>query len=430
MTIINDKHLYRKALPTSDTPFENDIFGRKLVAEQLTQYIDRLNDGAVIAIDAQWGDGKTWFANEWQKQLKTTDRKTIYIDAFKHDYIEDPFVMIAAELNKVFEKDEPEISKTLLENGKKVCKLILPAASKMITGYLSEKIGENTIDELGDLFNEAASKAIDKQLDEYEKNQESIEHFKKTLNELAKKQPNPIVIMIDELDRCKPTFAIKMIERIKHFFDVPNVVFVLFINRIQLEAAINNVYGCDARAYLGKFINLWFGLPKGKSTNVVYSFNYTFCNEVLVKRYNTPQNNNVSEFLVSMSEFANLYDFSFRDLEQAFILYNLQPLNASSTFIPWLIVLKMKFPDMFAKIIQNDMNVHYELAEMLSQQQKNLPDFYHLVFFKEVHLAHYNNTFDNLSPEVRQILRRFGNVYASQELLPSLAKKLDLQIDT
>ena len=66
------------------------------------------------------------------------------------------------------------------------------------------------------------------------------------------------------MDRCKPNFAVSLIERIKHYFDVPNVVFILLLNKEQLENAIKGVYGIntDATKYLDKFINFYFNLPK------------------------------------------------------------------------------------------------------------------------------------------------------------------------
>lgn len=58
---------------TITTPFEGDMLDRRLLAEQLTGYLDRLRHGAVIALDAPWGEGKTWFARHWAVMLKDSE---------------------------------------------------------------------------------------------------------------------------------------------------------------------------------------------------------------------------------------------------------------------------------------------------------------------------------------------------------------------
>ncbi|WP_354688160.1 KAP family P-loop NTPase fold protein [Cupriavidus plantarum] len=75
-------------------------------------------------------------------------------------------------------------------------------------------------------------------------------------------------MFVDELDRCRPAFAVALLERIKHFFEVPNLVFVLVMNRKQLEGAIQGVYGAQTNAsdYLGKFLHLALRLPKERTS--------------------------------------------------------------------------------------------------------------------------------------------------------------------
>ncbi|MCM3608807.1 hypothetical protein M4D49_25315 [Cupriavidus pauculus] len=51
------------------TPFDGDLLERAAVARRLTTYLQRLEIGAVMAIDAPWGEGKTWFGRHWAKSL-------------------------------------------------------------------------------------------------------------------------------------------------------------------------------------------------------------------------------------------------------------------------------------------------------------------------------------------------------------------------
>ena len=69
--------------------------------------------------------------------------------------------------------------------------------------------------------------------------------------------------MIDELDRCRPSYAIELLESAKHIFSVDGVVFALSTNRQQLEASIKGVYGdsFSATDYLERFFDISFRLP-------------------------------------------------------------------------------------------------------------------------------------------------------------------------
>lgn len=105
---------------------------------------------------------------------------------------------------------------------------------------------------------DATVEALLKEQIEAEKN---LETLKACLKELA--ADKPIILFIDELDRCRPDYAVDMLEVIKHVFDVENVKVVLVTNTKQLCAAINHRYGADvdAQKYLDKFLKYNFALP-------------------------------------------------------------------------------------------------------------------------------------------------------------------------
>ena len=276
-----DNPIYHRPLAYVDgEPFKNDLFERKLLAERLTKYLDQLNNGCVIAVDAPWGEGKSYFGRNWAAQLSTQGYQTIFLDAFEQDYADDPFLLISAEILSAIKGAEGDESWTSLRDAciktgtvllPAAAKIAVNAAGKMFFGIndlaeIKEKLGEEFEGKLG----ETAEKFIKKRLDDYEQEKQTASHFREKLAEFAAKQEKPVVFFIDELDRCKPTFAVKVIERIKHFFDTHNLVFVLLLNRPQLEEAIKGVYGAniDANAYLGKFIQLFLALPKHTSLSV------------------------------------------------------------------------------------------------------------------------------------------------------------------
>lgn len=96
-----------------------------------------------------------------------------------------------------------------------------------------------------------------------------------------------VVIIIDELDRCRPTYAIELLERVKHLFDASGVVFILGIDRRQLNHSIRSLYGSefDATGYLRRFIDLDYRLPEPQVGDYCeYLFENFGINELMSKR--------------------------------------------------------------------------------------------------------------------------------------------------
>ena len=272
-----------------ETPFEGDLWNRQNLANRLENYISRITIGATIAIDAEWGAGKSWFVRHWQAQLKNNDFKVIYLNAFAQDYIDDPFLTISMEINNCLNQDKT-IAESLKDTIANAYRAILPNVPMLLWSLTSTLMGaglfsqavKNTIEDIqknsgdigeeaAELLNEKLKEHISGQIENYENEKQSLEYFKQQLAAITEKQDKPLVFIVDELDRCKPEFAIRLIERIKHFFDIPKVVFVLAVNKSQLEQAINSFYGfSDSVNYLEKFIDLTVLLKMGESNKINY----------------------------------------------------------------------------------------------------------------------------------------------------------------
>ena len=79
-----------------------------------------------------------------------------------------------------------------------------------------------------------------------------------------------LIIIIDELDRCRPDFALKMLESIKHLFATENCKFVLVMNKESMASSVEHLYGLKdeaAKRYLSKYIKKDFLLPSAIDTN-------------------------------------------------------------------------------------------------------------------------------------------------------------------
>lgn len=441
-----DQLILSRTAVVGNQAFEGDLLNRKDLAVKLTGYFDRLRAGAVLAIDAPWGEGKTWFGRNWEQYLKDEGHKVVFIDAFEQDYVEDPFLLLAAEIAEVFENEGA--AKELREKAVGVMKAILPIGTKALinimgrvalgSNNLSKDIGEG-FEAVSDETADAAGKWIEEKINDHAQEKISLQHFRDELNNFAKNQDKPVVIIIDELDRCNPTFAVQLIERVKHFFDAPNLVFVLLLNRNQLEKAVKGVYGAetDASAYLGKFVNFFFMLPK--RTSVDTNANNHVRNYVydVFKRYNF-ENNSRQDFMDNLSTMATIYGMSLRDIEQAIALYAFaQPSNIDDNFLAYAITLKIMKPELFQRLSKdNSAGAHKEAQEKIDTLNKELS---HTLMAKkylnplsEWHGAHIKGfKEEEIGNNIRGVVNKLFHNYRIQKenLFPSLADMIDLSIE-
>lgn len=243
-----------------DEPFKDDKLGRKEYAEVLTDVVGLFAGGAVVALNGAWGTGKTTFLKMWSQHLKNKEFPVVYYNAWEDDICNEPLMSMLRELKAL--DDEDGFDK------------VLRVGAKVLVGALS-----GAFTAAAGVFGDVAKGAVEggmKQLEEsvYESLKEDndrvalLQSFKKSLTDymtVVCDKGKPLVYMVDELDRCNPTFAVKVLERIKHLFDVPNVVFVLSIDKKQLACSVKGFYGSneiDAEEYLRRFIDVDYYLPE------------------------------------------------------------------------------------------------------------------------------------------------------------------------
>ena len=243
-----------------EAPFRHDRLERKKSAEVLTRIVSRIEGPCVVALDAPWGYGKTTFLNMWAQWLRNEGFPVVAFNAWKTDFTDQPFLALSAEL--VQELDayttvsmDQEV-KAFTGTLKEAVQVVIPKLAKGIPviGLASE-----TALQLLPAFS----------TDDYQAARKAIRQFEQALTDLAGKlaknqSDRSLVIMIDELDRCRPSYAVELLEVAKHFFAVDNVVFVLAVNRSELAHAVKAMYGADfdAEGYLRRFFDLDFQLPE------------------------------------------------------------------------------------------------------------------------------------------------------------------------
>lgn len=259
---------------------ERDLFGRAPIAEGLTRLMGSLDQPIVLGLDGDWGSGKTTFLRFWTGELRKEGFPVVFFDAFQNDYAEDAFIALAGEVFALLEenkKGHSKVAKKFASKAASAGKILLRSGLKV--GVKAATLGAlNTtdLDELADAISDESAEAFDVNIGEMITKQSAhrnaIDEFKIALSDLPSllakptegEEPKPLIFIIDELDRCRPAFALALLERVKHFFSVPHVHFVLGMNSDQLANSVKAIYGAgiDARTYLQKFIHLTWTLSQ------------------------------------------------------------------------------------------------------------------------------------------------------------------------
>jgi predicted KAP-like P-loop ATPase len=284
----------------TEAPFSTDVLKRQGLADRLAKLIKVLAEsevvpaGRVIAVDSPWGSGKTWLAERLPSYLTEEMKigRCVYVNAFQFDFHHDPFAVLAsAILNSC--KEHNETTRKLRTAAGAVLKATLPGFGKGLVKVGAKSIGidvEMITDAISDAAGKTAEKAVNHLLSSFEETTSSTIAFKARLLELAATSGGPLTVVVDELDRCRPDFALNLLERVKHLFDVQGVVFLLFVHTPAIHSAIRQTYGAgiDPAAYLRKFISITLQLPITDTANEAIASANSWTRSASSHRYSKP----------------------------------------------------------------------------------------------------------------------------------------------
>ena len=253
-----------------DAPFRNDLLKRREPAKILTQIVGSIDGPCVLAIDAAWGTGKTTFLKIWSQHLRNEGFPVVEFNAWETDFAGDPFVALSTELTDAFQKYQENLPADKIavvrEAAKEVLRRAVPGVIRLATAGILD-VGQLAEKEIG----QALASYAEYQLARYRNERESVEKFRTVLQEMATtlskgRDGRPLVVVIDELDRCRPSYAIELLEVAKHLFTVDHIVFALAVNRAELAQSVKALYGAsfDAEGYLRRFFDVDFRLPEAE----------------------------------------------------------------------------------------------------------------------------------------------------------------------
>lgn len=244
---------------------------------RFVEFLNSIDGSFSVALDSCWGSGKTFFVKQAkmvldtyndhfitgltqkeksaieliasnshsfsEKQITINPHVTVYYDAWANDDADDPVLSIVYEITKqlgvAYDISDP------------------PSIANLAASILDIVKGRDTKELINALHSDDPLRAIREQ----KCLQEKINDF---LDAAINERANRMVIFVDELDRCQPDYAVRLLERIKHYFCNERVTFVFSINSLALQHTIRKHYGeeFDASRYTDRFFDLTMELPK------------------------------------------------------------------------------------------------------------------------------------------------------------------------
>jgi len=321
---------------THEDIFLHDKLNRRETVELFTNLISTIEQSFTICLDAPWGGGKTTFIEMWSKYLEEKKFVTLHFNAWENDFTNEPFISLVSEIGEQLSiKNRDNITTmerykgykdNVFEIGGKLIKKTIPLTVKLATLNTLE------IDDLKEIVEKDDTKAIsdflskvaEEQIASYGENKNIRINFKEALSTFAQKiieeknKNAPIIVFIDELDRCNPSYAIELLENIKHIFNLENFIFILSIDKKQLKHSIKSFYGegLNAESYLKKFIDIDLRLPFLVEEKYLHSLivdKFGMNNLAIFKN----QNNYEIEHSINLfKDLIDIYHLSLRDIEQ------------------------------------------------------------------------------------------------------------------
>lgn len=266
-----------------DNPFSHDQLHRESHVEDISRLLRRSSESVVMAVDGEWGSGKTTFLRFLDAVLQDRDSPTVFFNAWDVDFVDDPLGALLSELMTAAEEQGFETAtEQTLEKVKRFGGALLRRGAPVLIRAASQGLidPETVGSELADLADEAsdeAAAAAEEYIQRYQESKGSLVRFREALGDLVEEidehqdYSRPVVFFVDELDRCRPDFAISTLERIKHAFSVEGVSFVLGLNQGELARSVRGAYGSEfgGRRYLDRLIDLRYRLPDSDSSEFI-----------------------------------------------------------------------------------------------------------------------------------------------------------------
>ena len=321
-----------------------------------------------ICLNGEWGSGKTFFLTRFAENYnkRKPEGRAIYFNAWQDDFLDDPLLAIISQLRNVVKDSES----TIYDSIKNAAAPCLAKIGLSIAKQVTKKVTGVDVDdiELDDL--KAKSEAL---FERYNAMDASRKLLREAIAKLAEATwqatEKPLLFIVDELDRCRPTFAIELLERIKHLFCVPHLVFIVGVDLRQLEKSVKAIYGdIDANDYLHRFFDIELRLPVPKKLLYVYRLwqEHQLEHTLLHRGVDVDSQRYVINEFAKLVQFRNL---TLRQIEKCVRTYALLAMSRNNSACQWAllaaiaVVLKVTDVDSYQKFIK----MEYKLGELINE---------------------------------------------------------------
>lgn len=312
-----------------------DYFNREPIAHKMCELIanSTAKDISPVVLDGPWGSGKTVHAKRMVEIFNSDkykdDVKCVYWNAASSDFAQNPLPMFMSAL---YQNTSPDNRSLFSRQGLVMCKGALVGAATSLANQLCKGYLKVNVEEMKHAADVGAKKAdVDsdegKQFEEFLKEAGDEKQRIRTASALLNlvRGEKQLIVIIDELDRCRPDFALKMLECIKHLFTAPTCKFILVMNKNSMASSVQHLYGLDgvsSKLYLNKYIKWEFQLPP----TTVAGFNKAHCayqyfnNMMREAGFLETANNQLVQ--VFMARVVELKEFSLREVEKLVGTFN------------------------------------------------------------------------------------------------------------
>jgi len=296
---------------TSSEIWADDRLGRQADAEHLIEiliakYSSRVGargGSYILNIDASWGAGKTFFLDRLRAELQSRGHLVASVNAWRDDHADDPLITLMTAIEDELAPNFPNatVAETAWAKGKRAMGVVAIETMKQASFHaLKAFTGVSVKETLAALnaagvlkatygldqeaFDDAAEKVWDKSLEnlvgervsENRNATAAIAEFRlqtaRAIKAVETQSFNaPMFVFVDELDRCRPTYAIKLLEDMKHLFEIDGLIFIVATDSEQLAHSVRAIYGADfeSRKYLRRFFDSVFVFPHTNRSDLV-----------------------------------------------------------------------------------------------------------------------------------------------------------------
>lgn len=319
---------------------KDDLIGLDNFLEEFNSIVEN-SSYSVYGLTGGWGTGKSIFINMWERSL--TKNNYIHIDAFAKDYESDAFLVLFGSIYKYLEQQNAaskQILKQFFDDSKKFLMDTGKATGKFIFNTLTDKIigSESLKTFISDLLDTYCDDILQKCIEE-----ENIhDSLVKTLEKITVNLSNPLYIIIDELDRCRPSFALEMLEKVKHIFSVTKIKFILVYNPEIFDKIIEKEYGLKngGSRYLNKFIEKTIPIKQPISIEKWLKYEINNITQEIFPDSNITYLSNMDKGLLQLIK---EYNISYRDFSR--IISNIKSHHSSDLIFGIVLFEFFKFID-------------------------------------------------------------------------------------